>query len=299
MTLDIYLPFYGDPDHFKQAVRSILEQDDPEWRLTIIDDVYPSTQPGEWAAAIDDDRVRYLRNETNLGVSRNYLKCVDMMSEPYAVIMGCDDVMLPGYVGRIRMLQQRFPGCSMIQTGVEVIDAGGKVYLPLSDRVKEWFRLDGNPPREYRGESAAANLLRANWTYFPSICWRVEEIRRYGFRQDLNVVQDLQMILTILRGGGSLVVDSDINFQYRRHSQSVSSHTAVDGSRFEQEATVFSEAAQEMTAKGWPAASRAARLHLTSRLNALTQLPAAVRSRSPQSLRTLTRHAFGGGRPRA
>jgi hypothetical protein len=46
----------------RTAVRSVLEQDDPRWRLTVVD------RPGvpEWFAALGDDRVRYLRNERNV-----------------------------------------------------------------------------------------------------------------------------------------------------------------------------------------------------------------------------------------
>jgi hypothetical protein len=41
VLIDIMMPFYGRVDHFKEAVRSVIEQDDPEWRLTVLDDKYP------------------------------------------------------------------------------------------------------------------------------------------------------------------------------------------------------------------------------------------------------------------
>jgi hypothetical protein len=48
-----------------------------------------------------------------------------------------------------------------------------------------------------------------------------------------------------------------------------------------------------MTARGWPRAARAARRHLSSRLNALTRLPAAARHGGFSGVRSLARHAFG------
>ncbi|MDQ1597778.1 MAG: hypothetical protein QOI70_1202, partial [Microbacteriaceae bacterium] len=89
------MPFYGRFDHFREAVKSVLTQTDPDWRLTILDDVYPDLAPGEWAKAIVDPRVTYLRNDTNLRPSRNYNKAVSLATGTFVVIMGCDDVMLP------------------------------------------------------------------------------------------------------------------------------------------------------------------------------------------------------------
>jgi len=48
-------------------VRSVLEQRDPDWRLTVVDDGYPDGSVPGWFAGLGDDRVRYHRNETNLG----------------------------------------------------------------------------------------------------------------------------------------------------------------------------------------------------------------------------------------
>lgn len=292
VTLDIMMPFYGSFELFKVAVNSVLQQSDPDWRLTIVDDVYPDLEPGRWAGSIDDDRVTYIRNEQNLGISRNYRKCVDLAASEFVVIMGCDDVMLPNYVERMRSLIQAFPDAGVIQPGVRVIDGHGKPALPLADRVKNHYRPAVVAPTEFQGQKIANSLLRGNWTYFPSLCWRTSLVREYGFRLDLNVVQDLAMLLDIIVGGDSLVLDTVASFEYRRHMASVSSATAVDGSRFDQERRLFGDAAAELRKRGWRRAERTARLHLSSRLNAATQFPVALRTRDAAGVRSLTRHVF-------
>ena len=144
------------------------------------------------------------------------------------------------------------------------------------------------------GEELALGLLRGNWTYFPSLCWRVTELAAHGFRLDLDVVQDLAMLLDITMNGGSLVVDEDVVFSYRRHSGSVSAKTGPDGSKFAQERQLFRDADRAMRALGWNRAARAARVHLSSRLNALNEVPKAVRARSLDGGKALARHVFGG-----
>lgn len=286
------MPFWGRFDHFQLAVQSVLAQDDPDWRLTILDDKYPDEEPGRWAAAIDDDRVTSVRNDENLKPSRNYTKAVGLARSEFMVIMGCDDVMLPGYVRRVNELVRRFPDADIIQPGVEVIDGEGRVTRPLPDRVKALYRFGGRGARLFRGEQLATSLLRGNWTYFPSLVWRTSRLSG-GFRTDLDVVQDLAMLMSITRAGGSLVLDDEVVFQYRRHAVSLSAVTGDDGSKFAQEATVFDEEAVACEALGWRRAARAARAHVSSRLNALSELPGAVLHGSAAGRRNLVRHILG------
>jgi glycosyltransferase involved in cell wall biosynthesis len=292
MTLDILMPFYGRVDHFRLAVESVLAQRDPDWRLTIVDDVYPDTAPGEWAKGLGDSRIRYIRNDVNLGVGKNFAKCVTLMTEKHAVIFGCDDVMLPGYVGRVRQLLSENPDASVVQPGVETIDSDGVVSMPLGDRVKTFYRrADTRRSPVLVGEDMAASLLRGNWTYFPSLVWRTDLLRRFQFDTDREVVPDLVMLLDIAADGGRLVVDDEVVFRYRRHSESVSSWRATDGSRFTEERELFESSAARFGALGWRRAERAARRHVTSRLNALTQLPRAIANRNRSAVALLLRHA--------
>lgn len=286
------MPFYGRFDHFRSAVQSVLAQTDPDWRLVVVDDVYPDTAPGEWLRSLDDDRIVYLRNERNLGVSGNFDRCIELAMAPRCVLMGCDDELLPGYVAQIASIARRFPDVDLIQPGVEVIDEEGQVVRPLGDRIKALLRPSAPEPVQLSGGRLTASLLRGNWAYFPSICWRVDSVRRFGFRADLQVVQDLALMMEIFRGGGTLVLDDTPVFRYRRHRGSVSSYTAVDGRRFQQERTVFAEEAARQAELGWRHASRVARVHLTSRLNAALQLPKAALARDSAGMRVLLRHTF-------
>ena len=293
MILDIMMPFYGRIDLFQDAVRSVLAQTSDAWRLTIVDDVYPDPAAGEWAKAIDDPRVTYLRNQENLRPSRNYNKCISLATSDFLVLMGCDDVMEPRYVEGVQELLSSHPDVDIVQPGVRVIDQDGHPSRPLADRVKGWYRFGGHGAREFSGEALATSLLRGNWTYFPSLVWRRSSLQG-GFRTDLDVVQDLAMLLEITYSGGRLLLDDDVVFAYRRHATSVSAVTGVDGSKFAQERALFASALATCRRLGWNRAARAARAHLTSRLNALSELPGALRSRDSAGRRALRRHVLGG-----
>ena len=287
-VIDILLPYWGDVDYFKLAVSSVRSQDVADWRLIIVDDGYPSDEPQRWVEGLADSRIEYHRNETNLGANANYRRALEMATAPLTVMMGADDVMLPTFVTTVLDAAGRHPEATVIQPGVEVIDGAGAVYLPLADRVKGWYapRLGSNlNERVLSGQTMARSLLRADWAYFPSLVWRTEVMQRLGFRTGLHVVQDLALLLDIAADGGSMLVLREVVFQYRRHGGSDSSVKAVNGARFDEERAFFATAAERFGHLGWDRAVRAARWHLTSRLNAATLLPTAVR--------------VGGGAPRA
>jgi glycosyltransferase involved in cell wall biosynthesis len=295
-TLDILLPYYGDVALMQTAVRSVLAQDDPDWRLVVVDD---GKEPGvpEWFAELGDARVSYQRNEQNLGVTRNYQKCLGLVETEHFVMMGTDDVMLPNYVTTVKAALAAHPGTAMVQPGVEVIGSDGRPINTLTDGVKR--RLYAPKVRGRKllgGEELAANLLSGNWLYFPSLCWRTDAVRKWGFRDGLEIIQDLALIIDLLQDGEQLLVDDTLCFQYRRHAVSISSAKAFTGYRFEESDLYYADVAARLEQHGWPKAARAARTHFSSRLHALTLLPGALRTGQRQGARALLRHAAAPGR---
>jgi glycosyltransferase involved in cell wall biosynthesis len=293
MAVDVLLPFYGPVDLMQLAVRSVLAQQYPDWILTVVDDGYPEPGIAEWFGGLGDPRISYHRNEQNLGANGNYRKALTYVTAKYVVVMGADDVMQPNYLATVTGALDAHPGAAFIQPGVTVIDENGTPSAGLVDRAKALYAPGGTGRRVLGGEMLAASLLRANWTYFPSICWRAEAITRTGFREGFDVVQDLALALDIVRQGGELIVDDTSVFQYRRHKSSDSSLRAVSGSRFTEERAFFRQMADELTAMGWGRAARAARVHAASRVNAASLLPRALRHGQWTGVRTLARHAFG------
>ena len=289
--IDIVMPFYGDAELLRAAVRSVMGQSDDRWRLVVLDDRYPDPEPGAWVAGIDDPRVEYVRNETNLGVAGNFRRSVAIATAPHLTIMGCDDLMHKGYVARLHELIAEYPDAAYFQPGVEVIDEQGAVVRPLVDRVKGWYAPAVGAPLQLSGADLMRSLARGNWTYFPSICWRTDVVAAHDFDPSLEVALDLDLQFRIVQDGGSLVVDPVPVFQYRRHHASVSALTANDGTRFVEERRVLREAADVAADRGWTRAARAARWRVSSRLSALSRVPATALARDGSGVRSLVSHA--------
>lgn len=290
MTVDVLFPFYGDVGLMKLAVESVLGQTYEDFRLIVVDDAYPDDSVPTWFAQLDDDRVTYTRNSVNLGVNGNFKKCLSFVTNELTVIMGSDDLMAPTYLDWLVRQAARYPEVDLFQPGVVVIDESGAKHIGPADAVKAVCRPRGERQRTLQGETLATSLLRGDWLYFPSLGWRSKPLLEIGFQGDYQVVLDLALIFGLIKRGASLLVDSKLEFFYRRHADSVSSKLAVDGRRFNEEHELFVKLKRDMGKLGWTRAARAARLHLTSRLHAASLLPAAVRHRSCSEISTLIQH---------
>ena len=290
ITVDVTLPYYGDVDLMKQAVRSVLTQTHQDWRLIVVDDGYPDPEPARWFAELTDPRVQYLQNPINLGANGNYRRCLELAEAPLMLVMGADDVMLPDHLEVAAQIVRSHPEATVIHTGVVVIDESGRLIRPLGDRLKSFYAPSGSATTTLSGEDLAVSLLRGNWTYFPSLVWRTETIRGIGFRPGLDVVQDLALLLDVATSGGSLVFDPQVTFRYRRHTDQDSTVRALDGRRFDEEREFFAREAAGFAERGWRRAARVSRWHLSSRLNALSLLPRALRATGWGAVRRLGKH---------
>lgn len=294
MALDIFIPYWGDVAFMKEAINSVLNQRNGNWLLTIVDDAYPGDAIQEYVASVNDSRIKYIRKETNEGITENFRTCVSLATQDVLVVVGCDDALLPNFVDVVLNAHESFPEAWIIQPGVQVIDDAGRNTTPLTDIVKNRLvKPRGNGPRLVAGEPLAVSLLHGDWLYWPSLAFRRDRIRDFDFRDGLPVIQDLGLVIDMVLEGAVLLIEPEVCFAYRRHSSSASAAKLLDGSRFDGEREYFELASRLCDEKGWRKASQAARLRLTSRAHALLFLPLALRHGRRDAMKTLVGHAFG------
>lgn len=290
MKLDIALPFYGDVAFLKETVASVLAQTDPNWRLLVVDDGYPDDSLPGWFSGLNDKRIIYQRNENNVGANGNFQKCLKLVTSEYCVVMGADDLLEPNYVEIMRITATQHPGLTMCHPSVTVINDVNVEIETRLDGVKNRIRPKGISPYVVSGEMLASSLMRGNWMYFPAIMWKTKKIQTIGFRSGLNVCQDLALAIDVIVAGGDLVMIDNKLFRYRRHSSSDSSVRAFSGDRFVEEAAFFNGMTHEFKKMGWKRAALAARLHLTSRLHAVTLIVPVIKAKQNPS--ALLKHLF-------
>lgn len=293
-TIEIFVPFWGDPELLYATVESVRAQSDDDWRLVVLDDCYPDESVAMHFVGVEDPRVEYVRNKVNLGITENYREAIRRATTDYIVLLGCDDLLHPGYLSVIRRTIAAVPQADVIQPGVIVVDEHGLPISPIVDRVKQHLLAPkgGDGIAVLTAQAMATSLIRGDWLYWPSLTFRSETLRRIDFREGLPIIQDLALLMDIAFGGGTLAYNPTVAFSYRRHRESASQKTLLDGRRFHDERTYYAQAHALAAAKGWRKTSRAARIRLMSRLHAVTELPGVLRRGTRGGLQSTLAHIF-------
>lgn len=277
----------------RECVESVLKQDTDRWYLTVLDDAYPDPTIKEWMMGLNHPRIKYLRNEKNLGIVGNYRKLISLAEQDLLVLLGCDDILLPNYVSTILDAHEKFPTAAIIQPGTKVIDEHGQEGQTLPDWAKTKLVMPrSTQPKLLSGEQLATSLLTGDWLYWPSIAFKRDRLKGIDFNPDLKITHDLAFVMDMVFAGEKLLLDPTICFAYRRHTASASTGSLLDGRRFTDERQYFKIAKMQAKAANWPKAERAARWHLTSRANGIWTILNCLVQGKWQHVPTLIKHVF-------
>lgn len=145
--LTIALPVYNGARFLAQTVRSVLQQTFTDFEL-IIGDNASTDETGEIARqlAAGDPRIRYVRNERNLGLAGNYNALYGRSGAELFKWAPCDDAYEPEFLARCVAALDRDSRAVLAYCRARFIDTSGNT-LEISDpgwdlrREEPWQRL--------------------------------------------------------------------------------------------------------------------------------------------------------------
>ena len=124
----IGIPVYNGENYLAESIESILAQTFTDFELIISDNA--STDQTEAicrAFVARDGRVRYSRNEVNVGAAKNYNLLVDLAKGEYFKWQAHDDKCAPTFLARCVEVLDQDPALVLSYTGTADIDAEGNV----------------------------------------------------------------------------------------------------------------------------------------------------------------------------
>ena len=93
--VSVLMPIYKTKDKYlREAIESVLNQTFTDFEFLILDDC-PEDSREEIVKSFDDKRIRYVKNEQNLGITPSRNKLIDMAKGEYLAVFDHDDVSLP------------------------------------------------------------------------------------------------------------------------------------------------------------------------------------------------------------
>lgn len=107
--MTVAIPTYNRAGLLRLSLESVVSQDYPDFGVLVIDNA--STDDTEAVVrSFGDPRVKYVRNETNIGLFRNCNKAIALNASPYLTILEDDDTLLPGFIGESVKVLDAHPG---------------------------------------------------------------------------------------------------------------------------------------------------------------------------------------------
>ncbi len=292
LQICLAIPFFSNLEYLGVALRSIIAQTDPQWSAIVVDDASPEPGAEDLVVELADRRIRYVRNEHNIGIAENFNRCLELGSgdAEIVVVFHADDVLEPGYVSAVRHAHHAFPTAGCVAPRVTVIDRRGRPTRTLGDSVKRmlWPR---RLPTTLAGDQGLKRLMRGLFFYCPSVSYRVASLPARRFDSRWQQVMDLDFYARVLLEGGSIALVPEQVYRYRRHDATMTAQNSRSLVRLEEEVAVSREVRSAAGALGWTHAARASRLRLTVRLNGLLEAFRLVAGRQPRAAWSAFRQA--------
>ena len=115
-VVSIVIPAYKRVSMLKHALSSALSQDTvlPYEVVVVEDNPEPDTEIGDYLECLDDPRLRYLKNSSNLGLVGNFNRALTVGRGDITVILHDDDFLLPSYVREIVRIMVARPDADIV-----------------------------------------------------------------------------------------------------------------------------------------------------------------------------------------
>lgn len=205
----ICIPTYNHAHFLPTAIRSALAQSERDLELLVVD----NCSTDETSAAVAefcraDSRVRYVRNEANLGLVGNLNRCLELASGVYVKYLLADDLLEPDCVRTMLAAMESTPAAVLVACQRQLVDMELQPTRVAGLRDRKGL-LDGRRMIEY-------TLFNGNYIGEPSgTLFRKEDALR-GFSADFKRLVDVEMWFHLLEKGELLYLDQPL-VQVRQH----------------------------------------------------------------------------------
>jgi len=212
----------------RETIRSVVDQTCEDFEL-IISDNASEDHTEEVVNSFADNRMRYVRNSTNVGAVKNFNECLRIARGRYVTIFHDDDIMLPdNLLLKTRALQEN-PTVGFVHSKFHRIDEQGTI-VEYNSNFGEMQTCDSIE----RGHDFVVRAIRiGNVVNPPSVLMRKECYSKLGgFSDKVLFTTDFEYWMRIAVHYDVMFLASAL-IKYRMHREWGSSKymMVVDGSR--------------------------------------------------------------------
>ncbi len=269
------VPYYSGLGYLRMALQSLIGQENKHWLAIVLDD-RGGEDAEETVRSFNDDRISYVRNETNLGLSGNWNKALSLVTTELVTIFHSDDELESNYTDLIFGLMTRYPEAVAGHCRARVIGPTGKALWSLPDEVKKIIRPKRIDDIVTQGEEGLLSLVKGAWIFCPTLCYRKSLLPSGGFSSTWKFVLDVDLTSRILFDGGVVVGTPTVGYRYRRHLTNQTALLTESNIRFQEEIDHLNQVSLRSSEIGWKRVQRSANRKVIVRLHMLYQALRAI-----------------------
>lgn len=218
--ISVVMAVHNGSAYLAAAIDSILAQDFADFELVVVDDASSDGTPEILSAfARTTSKIRLLRNDENLGLTRSLNIALKEARGSYVARLDADDLCRPGRFARQFSFMESRPAVIISGSGYRIIDAEGRtkgnVLVGLNHRQIIWL-LGFAPP-----------------AFHPTFFFRrlLPDGTPVLYDEKFTTAQDYDLWSRLSVAGETAVI-SDATIDYRRHDQGISVVRKAEQSQF-------------------------------------------------------------------
>jgi len=179
----IILPTYNRASFLNRSIGSVLNQNFTDFELIIIDDA-STDNTKEVVTAFNDNRIRYIKNETNIERSASRNKGIELSAGTYICFLDSDDAFRPNHlICFYDFIERENETKCLIYSGIQRNYANGEIetvleYPKSNENVIEWIIEKQLPPPS-------------------SVCIHKEILLQYKFNPHFVLNEDIELWVRI------------------------------------------------------------------------------------------------------
>jgi glycosyltransferase involved in cell wall biosynthesis len=119
--ITVVMPVYNGEKYLDTAIKSILNQTFTNFEFVIVDDASTDSSV-EIINSYQDQRIKLIQNNVNLGIPKTRNKCLQESSGEYVAVLDCDDYAYPSRLAEQLEFMENNPDFGMVGSWVELMD---------------------------------------------------------------------------------------------------------------------------------------------------------------------------------
>lgn len=206
LFVSVVITTFNRPAFLKEAITSVLEQDFDNFELIVVDDCSPGTETKETIGLFNDKRIRYTKNEKNLGGTVSLNAGLNAATGKYIAILDDDDI----WISNEKLSQQ----VKFLEENPEYVLVGANIVVVDYETGKEIIRSKS----PYDDASIKKNFLLSNPIAHSSVLYRRDAALKIGgYDKTLTRAKDYNFLLNLGKIG-KIAVLPDCFVKYRKLS---------------------------------------------------------------------------------